>query len=198
MLRKNNYDEPIPSGGKRKTAVAVISLITVFALITAVAWISAAGASDGGNPGTPSYRDTVGSFIHAISDADARSLFQLIPAEMINSYLTEEGIEKQDLMELVQQELELTHENLLAVYGEEWKISHEIVDTRQIIEDELLQLQTEYKDLELEISEAMVVDLALKLESDDTVNDSNTQILLLKVGGSWYITGDFLETLSRN
>lgn len=196
MLRKNNYDEHIPSGGKRKTAATVIAVITVFVVITAVAWIVAAEASDGGNPGTPSYRDTVGNLIHAISDANARSLFQLVPAEMIDSYLIEEGVEKRDLIELVQQELELTHENLVAVYGEEWNISHEIVETRQIIEDELLQLQEEYKDLELEISEAVVVDLALKLEADDTVKDSDTQILLLKIGGSWYITGDFLETLS--
>lgn len=197
MLHESRKDEqsPFPSNRKRKIGTTVIAIIVVFITITAVAWFSAAGASDGGNPGTPSYRDTVGDFIQAINDADVRSLFQLVPAELIDSYLTEEGIEKKDLMELVQQELDLTHENLISLYGEDWNISYEILETRQIIEDELLQLQTEYKELELEISEALVVDLSLTMEAEEVKNDSNTQILLLKIGGSWYITSDFLKTL---
>ena len=42
----------------------------------------------------------------------------------------------------------------------------------------------------------MIVDLALILEAGDISKDSETQILLLKIGGSWYITGDFLKTLN--
>jgi hypothetical protein len=195
MLRKTNSDDHIPFG-RRKTAVTVIAIIAIFITITAVTWFSAAEASDGGNPGTPSYRDTVGNLVYAISHADARSLFQLVPAEMIDSYLLEEGIEKRDLMEQVQQELELAQEELLTTYGEEWNITHEILDARQILEDELLQLQEEYRELELEISEALVVDLALMVESDSTAEDANAQILLLKIGGSWYITGEFLNILN--
>jgi hypothetical protein len=48
----------------------------------------------------------------------------------------------------------------------------------------------------LEIGEALVVDLALMVESDSTAEDANTQILLLKIGGSWYITGEFLNILN--
>lgn len=198
MLQKHNRDEqpsPHPSR-KRRIGTTVIAVIVVFITITAVAWFSAAGASDGGNPGTPSYRDTVSSFIHAINNADVRSLFQLIPAELIDSYLAEEGIEKQDLMELVQQELDLTHENLISLYGEDWNLSHEILEIREIIEDELVQLQKEYEELELTITEAVVVDLALHMGAEETNKDSNTQILLLKIDGSWYITGDFLDALN--
>lgn len=198
MLQKHNRDEqpsPHPSR-KRRIGTTVIAVIVVFITITAVAWFSAAGASDGGNPGTPSYRDTVDSFIHAINNADVRSLFQLIPAELIDSYLAEEGIEKQDLMELVQQELDLTHENLISLYGEDWNLSHEILEIREIIEDELVQLQKEYEELELTITEAVVVDLALHMGAEETNKNSNTQILLLKIDGSWYITGDFLDALN--
>lgn len=198
MLQKHNRDEhpsPPPSR-KRRIGTAVIAVIVVFITITAVAWFSAAGASDGGNPGTPSYRDTVGSFIQAINNADVRSLFQLMPAELIDSYLAEESIEKQDLMDLVQEELDLTHENLIALYGEDWSLSHEILEARQIVEDELLQLQKEYGELELTVTEAVVVDLALSMDAEETEKDSNTQILLLKIGGCWYITGDFLDTLN--
>ena len=198
MLQKHNRDEhPSPPPSRKwRIGTAVIAVIVVFVTITAVAWFSAAGASDGGNPGTPSYRDTVGSFIHAINNADERSLFQLMPAELIDSYLTDEGIEKQDLMDLVQEELDLTHENLIALYGEDWSLSHEILEARQIVEDELLQLQKEYEELELTITEAVVVDLALSMDAEETEKDSNTQILLLKIGGCWYITGDFLDTLN--
>ena len=48
-----------------------------------------------------------------------------------------------------------------------------------------------------EISEAIEVDLNLTMEAKDTAKDSTTQMLLLKIGGSWYITGDFLETISQ-
>ncbi len=198
MLHKNHNNEqtPPPPSRKRKIGTTVIAIIAVFIAVTGVAWFSAAGASDGGNPGTPSYRDTVGSFINAINDADVRSLFQLVPAELIDSYLTEEGIEKQDLMDLVQEELNLTHENLISLYGEDWNLSHEILEARHIVEDELLQLQKKYEELELEITEAIVVDLALRVEAEESEKDSETQILLLKVGGSWYITGHFLDTLN--
>ena len=198
MLHKNNRDEQPsnPPSRKRKIGITVLAVIAVFVAITAVAWFSAAGASDGGNPGTPSYRDTVDNFIQAVNNADVRSLFQLVPAELIDSYLTEDGIEKRDLMDLVQQKLDLTQENLISRYGEDWNISHEILDARQFTEDELLQLQEEYKELEIQISEALDVDLALILEAGDISNDSKTQILLLKIGGSWYITGDFLNTLN--
>ena len=199
MLHENRENEQTPHRSSRKGRIGtvVIAIIAVFIVITAVAWFSAAGASDGGNPGTPSYRDTVGDFIRSINDADVRSLFQLVPAELIDAYLTEEGIEKRDLMELVQQELDLTHENLIEQYGEDWNLSHEIVETRQIVEEELLELQKEYEELELEITEAMVVDLTLTMEAADTTKDSTTQMLLLKIGGSWYITGDFLESVSE-
>jgi hypothetical protein len=199
MLQKTTYNDPtpVPTSRKRKIGTTVIAIIAVFIAITAVAWFSAAGASDGGNPGSPSYRDTVGYFIQSINDADVRSLFQLVPAELIDSYLTEENIEKRDLMELVQQELDLTHENLVELYGEEWNISHEITETRQVIEDELLELQKEYEELELEISEAIVVDLNLTIEAKDITEDSTIQMLLLKISGSWYITGDFLEKISE-
>ena len=198
MLQKTTYNDPtpVPTSRKRKIGTTVIAIIAVFVAITAVAWFSAAGASDGGNPGSPSYRDTVGYFIQSINDADVRSLFQLMPAELIDSYLTDEGIEKQDLMDLVQEELDLTHENLIALYGEDWSLSHEILEARQIVEDELLQLQKEYEELELTITEAVVVDLALSMDAEETEKDSNTQILLLKIGGCWYITGDFLDTLN--
>lgn len=199
MLQKTTYNDPtpVPTSRKRKIGTTVIAIIAVFVAITAVAWFSAAGASDGGNPGSPSYRDTVGYFIQSINDADVRSLFQLVPAELIDSYLTEENIEKRDLMELVQQELDLAHENLVELYGEEWNISHEITETRQVIEDELLELQKEYEELELEISEAIVVDLNLTMEAKDITEDSTIQMLLLKISGSWYITGDFLKKISE-
>lgn len=197
MLRdpKNNEHPSLSHSRKRKIGTTVVAVITVFIAITAIAWLAAAAASDGGNPGTPSYRDTVGDFIEAINDADVRSLFQLMPAELIDSYITEEGIEKQDLMALVQQELDLTGENLIALYGEDWSINHEILETRELLEDELLQLQAEYEELELQISEAIVVDLALTFGEEEPANDSTIQVLLLKIGGSWYITGDFLDTL---
>jgi hypothetical protein len=198
MLHKHNTDDqpsPTPSR-KRKIGTTVIAVIAVFVAITAVAWLSAAGVSDGGNPGTPSYRDTVDNFIQAVNDADVRSLFQLVPAELIDSYLTEEGFEKRDLMDLVQQQLDLTKENLISLYGEDWRISHEILETRPFTEDELLPLQEKYLELEIQISDAMIVDLALILEAGDISKDSETQILLLKIGGSWYITGDFLEALN--
>jgi hypothetical protein len=34
------------------------------------------------------------------------------------------------------------------------------------------------------------------MDAEETEKDSNTQILLLKIGGCWYITGDFLDTLN--
>jgi hypothetical protein len=197
MLREpqNNEHTPLSHSRKRKIGTTVVAVITVFIAITAIAWLAAAAASDGGNPGTPSYRDTVGNFIEAINDTDVRSLFQLMPAELVDSYIIEEGIEKQDLMALVQQELDLTGENLIALYGEEWRINHEILETRELLEDELLQLQAEYEELELQVSEALVVDLALTFSEEEPASDSTIQILLLKIGGSWYITGDFLDTL---
>lgn len=197
MLHEPPKDEQThtPSTRKRRIGTTVIAFIAVFVAITAVAWLSAASASDGGNPGTPSYRDTVDNFIQAINDADVRSLFQLVPAELIDSYLTDEIIEKRELMDLVQQKLDLTQENLVSLYGEEWRISHEILETRQVIEDELLQLQTEYGQLELEVTEAVELELALTLESGEILNDSNARILLLKIGGAWYIPGDFLKTI---
>jgi hypothetical protein len=198
MLHKASNDDrtPPPVSRKRKIGTTVIAVIVVFVVITVFAWFSAANASDGGNPGTPSYRDTVGDFIQAINDADVRSLFQIIPAELINSYLTEEGIEKRDLMDLVQLELDETRENMILLYGEEWNITHEILETRELVEEELQALQEEYRELELEISNAMIVDLSLTFTEDPAPDAPTVQILLLKIGGSWYITGDFLEVLN--
>ena len=197
MLHDNQNNKHTRSGRKRKIGATVVTIIIIFVTVTAVAWFSAAGASDGGNPGTPSYRDTVGSYINAINNADVRSLFQLVPAELIDSYLTEEGIEKQELMELVQEELDLTHENLISLYGEDWDLTHEILEARYIVEDELLQLQDVYKELELEISDAVELELALCVEAEEIEKDaSTTHITLLKIGGSWYLTGDFLNAVN--
>lgn len=140
--------------------------------------------------GGRSYKKTVDKFITATFEADAESMFELLPEKMIDYALEEEGYDDDELDEFIDEgneELEYAIEQIERYYGEDWKISHKIINVEDVKERSLKRLKDDYEDVGVKVSGAKTIEIELTITADETEASNSMEISVIKVGRSWYL-----------
>lgn len=140
--------------------------------------------------GGRSYKKTVDKFITATFEADAESIFELLPEKMIDYALEEEGYDDDELDELIDEaneDLEYQIKQIERYYGEDWKISYEIINVEDVKDRSLNSLKDDYEDVGVKVSAAKTIEIEFTITADETEISNSMEIAVIKVGRSWYL-----------
>lgn len=154
-------------------AVVVIAFIAIFALF-----------------GGRGYKSTVKKYFNATMKADAKAIINLIPDEVMEKALEDEGYDKDEINLFVEEgekELEKAMDKIDDSVGEGWKMTYEITDTEDITGKDLKEIKEDYEDYDIEISEAKKVEVEVTVKVKDNENSNTARLYLIKVGKNWYL-----------
>lgn len=139
-----------------------------------------------------SYKATIDQYIEASISADAEAILDLIPDDVIDYMMDEEGLDDDELDEMIddiEDELEDQLDKIEDYLDDDWKYSYEIVDTDDVTGKDLRELKETYEDCDVQISKAKTVEVEITIESEsaDFENSNTLEITVIKVGLSWYL-----------
>lgn len=163
----------------RKVGMIAVVAVGVIVIIAAIALF-----------GGRSYKATVEKFVDAQFDADAKAIFELIPEEMIDYALEEEGYDDDELDELIEEANENLQDQLDDIeryLGENWEVSYEILSVEDVAGDDLDDLKDDYEDIDIKVSDAKTVEVQLTVKADETESSNSLDVSVIKVGRSWYL-----------
>lgn len=153
--------------------LAVVILVIVFGLF-----------------GGRSYKSTINRYVKATYDGDAKAIVDLIPNKVVDYAMEEEGYDKDDLNEFIEEGEETLKDqmdSLDSYLGENWKLTHKIVDTVDISEDDLDDLKDDYQEMDVKISAAKELEIELTIQGAETEASNSITVNVIKVGRSWYL-----------
>lgn len=154
-------------------AVAVIVLIAAIVLF-----------------GGRNYKSTVNKYVKAQFDVDAATIFQLIPDDMMDYMLEDDGYDRDDLNDLIEEANDSIQDQIDSIesyLGKDWKFSYKIINAESIKGDDLKDLKKEYKKMGVSISAAKTAEIELTVKAGETETSNSMEISLIKVGRSWYL-----------
>lgn len=167
------------AAGKRNRiiGIAAVAVIAIVVVIVAVSLFGGRG-----------YKSTVNKFIKATFAADGKTMVSLIPDEMVKVVCEEEDITKKEFIEYMTEELEDSLEYLDRYY-DDWSYTYEITETEDYSSKALRSLKEEYEDeIDIKVKAAKTVTVEITITADDDTETSNSlDIVVIKVGNSWYI-----------
>lgn len=168
-----------PNDKNRKVGMIAVAVVAVIVIALIIALF-----------GGRSYKTTVEKFVNATFEADAEAVFELIPEEMIDYALEEEGYDKDELDELIEEtkeDLQDQIDDIERYWGEDWSISYEILNVKDVTGDDLDDLKDDFEDIDIKVSAAKTVEVELTIKAGETEASNSLDISLIKVGRSWYL-----------
>jgi len=171
-----------PNGKNRKVGIIAVAVIVV-AVVGLVSMLF----------GSRGYEDVVEKFVDAQFEADAETILELMPEELIEYVLEEEGLDEDEwdvFIEEANEDLEKELDSLDRYLGKGWKISYEIKDDHNLLGNALDDLQDAYEEMGIEVSEAKTVEVEISIiagKSGGEENKKSLDVCVIKVGRSWYL-----------
>ena len=170
----------------RKVGMIAVAIVAVVVIILGVVFF-----------GGRSYKATVDKFVDAYVDANIEAILDLTPKKIID-YLREEYEADPDILDghddmadlidhLISDANEHLQHSLNRSMGKDWIFSYEITEAEDINGDVLDLITDLYEDAGVEISAAKIVTIVLTGKVDETELSNSLDILLIKVGRSWYL-----------
>ena len=157
-------------------AVAAILLIVVFTLF-----------------GGRSYKAVIKQYINAQFQVDAAAIFRLIPGDMVDYILKDEGYDKDELAELVEEANDAIQDQLGYIeqyLGKNWEFSYQISSVEDVKGGDLTELKQDYKKMGVNVSGAKTAQVRLTVKVGELETSESMKIPMIKVGRSWYLDVD--------
>ena len=171
--------KPVPKSSNQNRTVGIIA-VAVLAVVLLVVGILLFGGR--------SYKSTVKQFFNAAFDANAKKIIQLVPKKVVNAAIEDEYDDLDDFIKDGNKALKGYINLLDEIYGDDWKVSYEIVDTEEITGKSLKSIKNEYEDeYDVKVSAAMEVEVELTIKHGKEKETSTMYLSLIKVGSSWYL-----------
>ena len=167
------------SDKNRKVGIIAVAVIAVLVIALAI-----------GLFGGRSYKATVDKFIDAQFEGDLEAIFELVPDELIDYVMEEEGYDRDEFDEFLeegQEELQEQLDVIKAFFGDDWEVSYEILEAEDVTGDDLKDLKEDYEDIDLKIKAAKTVEIELTFKAGEIETSESLEISLIKVGRSWYL-----------
>jgi hypothetical protein len=176
-LKGNTTIELSQNDKNRKVGIIAVVVI-VIAVIGIILGLS----------GGRGYKAAIKQYIDATFDGDAESIMELIPEEMINYLIEDEGYDDEDeLIEELDEELQYTLDSLEKYLGEDWKVSYEILSTEDVTGEDFDDLKDYYEEMGVKVSASKKAEIEVTVKSGETEMSNSADIALIKIGHSWYM-----------
>lgn len=178
----------------RKLLCLLLSLVLVLSL-------AACGESGGKKEKSGKTPESVAEkYMDAVLDADFEKIFDLIHKDVINNGLEAEGLDKEYLQEMIDEnnaDMEEMFAELEEEAGGKVKFSYEVLEAEELSEDMLENGQEYYEDeYDVKITDAKVVEIEVTVEFDGDQETESFEIYVVKIGGSWYLDIDSVSNFS--
>lgn len=183
-LKKSSSEKKVltvPDQNDKNKKIGIIAVSVIVIIIAVIGSVLLGGRS---------YKATIEKFVDAEFKADAEAIFDLLPENMIDYALEQDGYDSDDLDDLIDDANETLQDQLDSLdsyLGESWKISYEILDTEDIKGDDLDDIKDAYEDADVKVSAAKDVEIEITAKADETESSNSLDISLIKVGRSWYL-----------
>lgn len=176
-----------PKGRRRRDkkigmiAVAVIVLIAAFVLF-----------------GGRNCKSAIKQYVNAQFDVDAAAIFHLIPDDMIDYMLEDDGYDRDDLGDLIDdanEEIQDQIDSIERYLGKDWKFSYKVISLESVKSEDLADLKKDYKKMGINVSAAKTAEVELTVKVGETESSNSMEIPLIKVGRSWYLDANSMGSL---
>lgn len=139
--------------------------------------------------GGRSYKAAIEQYFDATFEADAEAIMDLLPEELMDYILEEEGYELDECMDEMNEELQEALDSLDNYLGENWHASYEILNVEDMSSSDLEDLREAYEDenIDMKVSAAKTVEVEITVKAEDSENSNTMDLTLIKVGRSWYL-----------
>ena len=160
---------------KKRSIIGILAFVIVLAISTGCLF------GCGGN----SYKSVAKSFAEAFKKLDAKKIVSLMPEKVVKKIVKDQfDGDKEDMIDSLQSLLDSEFADI--------EISYEIGEFEDLDEDEVEEFEDEIKsgyDVKLNIEAAKSVEIELTYDDD---REETEELILIKVGSSWYIHPDIL------
>lgn len=171
----------------KKVGMTAVTVVVVMVLIAAFALF-----------GGRSYKSTIKQYVNAQFDVDAAAIFRLIPDDMVDYMLEDDGYDRDDLDDLIEDANDSIQRQINSIeryLGEDWKFTYKIASIESVKGDDLKDLKKDYKKMGVNVSAAKVAEVELTVKVGETESSNSMEIPLIKVGRSWYLDVDSMGSL---
>lgn len=142
------------------------------------------------------WKKTASKFMEAFTDLDAKGMVEMMPDELLEKALEEEGYSKSDLKFLIaelQDELDASM-SIIGMYGD-IEMDYKILGAQDVSREDLADLKEMYSELGIKVSGAKEVEVEMTVEVMGMSQTETLEIVVIKIGRSWYIEVDSMGSL---
>ena len=135
-------------------------------------------------------KKVVDKLVTSAFKGDIRTMMDLIPSKMIDQELANEGISRDELNDQIDEQSEMMKNQMKSVEayaGANWKVTHEILSAADVTGEELEKVKSDYAAANVKVSAAKNLEVKLTLKGDKDQDSNNINIMVIKVGNSWYL-----------
>nr|WP_302651557.1 zinc ribbon domain-containing protein [uncultured Agathobaculum sp.] len=161
------------SAGKKKVIAVIAGVVVVLLAV----WLLFGGRG---------YKDTVEDFFDACLDGDVQGIIELIPPDLIDNAMEQEGFSMGELASELGNELAgaLSYGGALL---QDLDLDVDIVGDTDITGDDLQYIQEDYETYDVKVSKAKNVQVVVSLDAGMLSGSDDMEIPVIKVGRSWYL-----------
>ena len=137
---------------KKKHHYGIIGIVAAVVILAAVAVFFIVRGLGGS-----SYEKVVEKAINSVFDGDIKALVDLLPPDMLDYAMEQEGISQSELDSQIDQMgdmLKTEMKSLSTEYGDDWKISQKILSETDVTGADLEDLQDDYSELNVKVTAA--------------------------------------------
>ena len=170
---------------KKKHHYGIIGIVAAVVILAAVAVFFIVRGLGGS-----SYEKVVEKAINSVFDGDIKALVDLLPPDMLDYAMEQEGISQSELDSQIDQMgdmLKTEMKSLSTEYGDDWKISQKILSETDVTGADLEDLQDDYSELNVKVTAAKKVNIEITISGSEGRDSNTTDFCVIKVGNSWYL-----------
>lgn len=168
-------------GNQKNIGIIAAAAVVLLAVVCGVFFL-------GGN----SEQDVIKKYMKGQIEADLSSILDVMPKEIIEAGMEEDDIDEEELqweIEEWNEKLQDTYESYADAFGDDWKMTYEIVEIEEVEKSTLRDIKKTYKkdDIDLDIKEAKMATIEVTVSGSKRDYETDMTLWLIKVGRSWYL-----------
>jgi len=175
---------PAPQTPNNKNKlIGIIAVCVAAALVIALVGIFVLPAVFGGGAERRAEK-----FLEAYYDGDADKALSYIHDDVIKAAADEWDMTRREFIDMMQEELDWEIE-YMDDECDHWNVEFEVKDTEEFKNRDIRDLQDLYDELDcdVEIKDAVEVELKMTLKCDGERDRDNAYVTMVKIGSKWYV-----------
>ncbi len=135
-----------------------------------------------------SYKKVVKDYMKATIKADSEKLVSLLPDSVVDCIIDDDyDGDRDEMMDDIDDTLDDIDEQLYSYGVKTSDISYKIKDAKDMPNDDIHDLEKEYRKAKIKIKKAKKVEVEITIPQNDKKNSTTVEIGVAKIGRSWYL-----------